>query len=134
MNLAGHRVRRLPGNYFKPCKGNIEPVHDNPFVFKDPSIVIQPEDFPTVRGRIITLSCGVVGSASVNVKWVQNDSDLPDDKLISLTHQVNEQAVQVHTLTIKKTRRRHLGKYNCIVKNAKGSAKSRTAQVFFSSK
>lgn len=108
--------------------------HDSAFVLKDPSIVIQPEDFPTVRGRMITLSCGVVGNTSLNVKWVQNDSDLPDDKLISLTHQLNQQAVQVHTLTVKKTRRRHLGKYNCIVKNAKGSVKSRTAQVFYSSK
>jgi len=108
--------------------------HDCAFVLKDPSIVIQPEDFPTVRGKMITLLCGVVGSASLNVTWVQNDGDLPDDTLISLTHQLNEQAVQVHTLTVKKTRRRHLGKYNCIVKNAKGTAKSRTATVFYSSK
>ena len=83
---------------------------------------------------MITLSCGVVGSASMNINWLQNDSGLPDDPLISLTHQLNEQDVQVHTLTVKKTKRRHLGKYNCIVKNAKGTAKSRAAQVFFSSK
>lgn len=127
-------IIRNKGKYHNCRNANIEPVHDRTFVLKDPSVVIQPEDFPTVRGRMITLSCGVVGSTSVNVKWLQNGSDLPGDKLISLTHQLNEQDVQVHTLTIKKTKRRHLGKYNCIVTNAKGSAKSRTAQVFFSSK
>lgn len=104
------------------------------FILKDPSIVIQPEDFPTVRGRTITLSCGVVGSTSLSIKWLQNDSNLPDDTLISFTHRLNQQDVQVHTLTVRKTRRRHLGKYNCIVKNAMGSVTSRTAQVFYSSK
>ena len=103
------------------------------FNSKDPSIVIQPEDVPTVRGGKITLSCGVVGSTTLNVKWLQNDSNLPDDTLISFTHQTWNNAVQVHTLNIKKARRRHLGKYYCIVKNAKGTVRSSTAKVFFSS-
>lgn len=78
------------------------------------------------------MSCGIVGSSTLSVKWIQNDSDLSDDTLISFTRQTWRN-VQVHTLNIKKVRRRHLGKYNCIGKNAKGTIRSRTAKVFFSS-
>ena len=104
------------------------------FVLKDPSIVIQPENVPTVHGGSITLTCGAVSSAtSFSIKWTQNGSDIRDDGAVSLTN-TTWHNVKIFKLNIKGVAHRHTGKYRCIVTNAKGTVRSRRARVFFSSK
>ena len=95
---------------------------------------MQPQDVPTVIGGSVTLSCGVVGSAaSFAVKWTHNGSDLREDNSFSLTN-TTWRNVKIFKLKIDGIRRRHTGKYHCIVTNAKGSVTSRKSRVYFSSK
>nr|XP_058973645.1 fibroblast growth factor receptor 4-like isoform X1 [Pocillopora verrucosa] len=102
-------------------------------VVSDPSVVMQPQDVPTVIGGSVALSCGVVGSAaSFAVKWTHNGSDLREDNSFSLTN-TTWRNVKIFKLKIDGIRRRHTGKYRCIVTNAKGSVTSRRSRVYFSS-
>ena len=103
-------------------------------VSSDPSIVVHPENASVVHGALVTLSCGVVGSENLlNVKWMKNGKDLKSGSLISHTKQT-WQNVQIFSLKILKLKRHHLGKYYCVVTNAKGSVSSNVAKVSFTSK
>jgi len=87
------------------------------------------------HGEAITLSCGVVSSnEQLSVSWTRYGKNVSDhDKLISFTQQTwnNE---RIYSLKISKVRKRHLGKYHCIVTNSKGTVTSNKAFISYTSK
>ncbi|XP_068734206.1 fibroblast growth factor receptor 3-like isoform X1 [Montipora capricornis] len=96
----------------------------------DPSIIIQPESASVVLGKSVTLSCGVVGSYMYmsTETWTKNYKKLKHNAYIRYTHQMWRN-VHIFSLTIKSFKKRHHGKYRCVVTNAQGSVRSDVAWV-----
>lgn len=102
-------------------------------MMSDPSIVIQPESVSALRGDLVTLSCGIVGTL-LNLTWIKDNKTLRDDDTwITFTRQT-WQNIQIFSLNIKKVRSRYLGKYHCMVTNLQGSVSSKTAKVSYPGK
>ncbi|XP_068734203.1 fibroblast growth factor receptor 2-like isoform X2 [Montipora capricornis] len=92
-------------------------------VVNDPSIIIQPESASVVRRKSVTLSCGVVGSIS-RVVWFKNN-----ERWIESVHVTRWRNLHIFSLTIEKVKKRHRGKYHCVVTNAQGRTESDVARV-----
>ncbi|XP_068686597.1 fibroblast growth factor receptor 2-like isoform X2 [Montipora foliosa] len=96
-------------------------------VVNDPSIIIQPESASVVRRKSVTLSCGVVGSIS-RVVWFKNNERWNESVRVTETSK-RWRNLHIFSLTIEKVRKRHRGKYHCVVTNAQGRTESDVARV-----
>lgn len=96
-------------------------------VVNDPSIIIQPESASVVRRKSVTLSCGVVGSMS-RVVWFKNNKIWIEFVHVTETSR-RWRNLHIFSLTIEKVKKRHRGKYHCVVTNAQGRTESDVARV-----
>ena len=98
----------------------------------DPTIVASPSNASTFKGSAANMSCHVVASPqSLSVKWIKDGMNLSlTGKRILATSQ-SFHGVTTYALEIRNTQISDAGRYQCVVRNEKGSQISKPATLTF---